>query len=211
MLSSRLNKGVFRYLREWVCRVRCFCRWFCFVARELYDLVRHVSAEVGVATTPLFVPRLVVGEEKAIDHRVGSSRSEGASQRWASWEAGFVPGGCVQNLPLTCVTPARVRNRWIVGMTPRVHVLYVLRPLVSQPGVTSGGGLAVPQVTEASRTWRSRRRRISRGANGVADPHCECSSLYQWWQMRTARRVRSGPVVWDGRGGAGRLSCFTLL
>ena len=33
----------------------------------------------------------MVGEEEAIDHRVGSSRSEGASQRWASWEAGFVP------------------------------------------------------------------------------------------------------------------------
>ena len=51
------------------------------------------SAEVGVATIPLFVPRLVAGEEEAADHRVGFSRPKGAPQRWASWEAGFVPDG----------------------------------------------------------------------------------------------------------------------
>ena len=90
---AHVKKDVFRSLREWVRRLYRFRGWYCFVARELHDFVCHMSAEVGVTAVPSFVCRRVDVENEAIDHRVGAARPEGASRRWATREAGFVPNG----------------------------------------------------------------------------------------------------------------------
>ena len=45
---------------------------------------------------------------------------------------------------------------------------------------------------------------------GVDSPHCARFSLCQWWQIRIASRMRSGPVAWDGKGGLGRFIAFAL-
>ena len=172
-----------------------------------------MSAEVGITAVPSFVGRRVVVQEEAVNHRVGAARPEGTAQRSGPHGRRVLfPIGCVQNVPLACATPERIRNRWIAGMASGAHVSHVLRSVVSQSGVIAGGVSSVPQVTEASRAWWSRQRRSPRDANGVVEPHCARSNLDQWWQTRIARRVRSGPVVWAERGGGGpRLLFYSAI
>ena len=89
----RVEQNFFCDLRKWVCRA-CGCRRrHGLIARQFHDLVRHVSSEVGVTTVPLYLSCFLVGEEKTIDHRIGSARSEGASQRRTRRQSGLVADG----------------------------------------------------------------------------------------------------------------------
>ena len=63
-----------------------------------------------------------------------------------------LPTGCVQNDPLMCAMPERVRNRWRVGMTSRAHVFHIAGSLSPQSGATWGGGVAEPHALDASCT-----------------------------------------------------------
>ena len=42
-----IKKDVFRCLRKWICRIRRRCGRHGFVARESYNFVGHMSAEVS--------------------------------------------------------------------------------------------------------------------------------------------------------------------
>ena len=91
------------------------------------------------------------------------------------------PMGCVQKVPLTCATPERIRNRCIAGMASSAHASHSARSLVSHSGVIAGG---VPiERTPSSPRRRGRGeagvRRTPLDANGVVEPHCACSNLYQ--------------------------------
>ena len=127
-----VKKDVFRCLRKWICRIRRRRRRHGFVARESHNFVCHVSAKVRIAAVPSFVCRRIIIQEKAINNRVGSARSEGAAQGGATWETGFISHGVCAEGALNVCYPGEDHESVDGGngiRCPRIP----LNPIVSVP------------------------------------------------------------------------------